>query len=222
MTSPAKMTGTLPKRSVRRPEIGDSANIPNVWPLMTRPTAPRAWPCSVMWSGVIVMIRTITTWPATSATIATGTCGRRRTDASEAAVEPCVGSRWSSGESCRPAAYGSGRSSAKDRIAAAPTKTIGHEVRPGELRQADRHRERRRPGATRFGPMTAPTVAPQTTMPIADARRCVRVQVRGRVARQLVGGVAEADEDGPGEQQRRATADDRDGRRRARPTTPIA
>ena len=72
------MTGRLPKRSVSRPEIGDSANMPKVWPLMTRPTAARPCPCSVMCSGVMVMIRTMTTWPATSATMAAGTCGRRR------------------------------------------------------------------------------------------------------------------------------------------------
>ena len=40
-----------------------------------------------MWSGVIVMIRTITTWTVTSATIATGTFGRRRIEPSEAALE---------------------------------------------------------------------------------------------------------------------------------------
>ena len=75
------MTGGLPKRSVSRPEMGDSANIPSVWALMTIPTADRSWPWSVMWSGVIVMIRTITNWPMTRATIATGTAGRRRIDA---------------------------------------------------------------------------------------------------------------------------------------------
>ena len=56
---------------------GDSANIPNVCALIDEPDGGQAWPCSVMWSGVIVMIRTITTWTVTSATIATGTFGRR-------------------------------------------------------------------------------------------------------------------------------------------------
>ena len=41
-TRPARMTGTLPRRSVRRPEIGDSPNIPNVWPEMTMPIAARS------------------------------------------------------------------------------------------------------------------------------------------------------------------------------------
>ena len=76
--SPAVTTGQLPNRSVSRPEIGDRANIPNVWPLMTSPTAARPWPCSVMCSGVMVMIRTMTIWPATRAAMAAGTCGRRR------------------------------------------------------------------------------------------------------------------------------------------------
>ncbi len=57
--------------------MGESANIPKTWALMTTPTAASPWPCWVMCSGVIVMTRTITTWPAMSATIATGTCGRR-------------------------------------------------------------------------------------------------------------------------------------------------
>ena len=55
--------------------------------LITSPMAAREWPCSVMWSGVIVMIRTITTWPVTSATIATGTCGRRQHRRSDTAVD---------------------------------------------------------------------------------------------------------------------------------------
>ena len=36
---PPSTTARLPNRSVRRPEIGDRANIPKVWPLMTSPTA---------------------------------------------------------------------------------------------------------------------------------------------------------------------------------------
>ena len=72
------MTGTLPKRSVRRPDSGESAEHPERVAADDEADRRRAsWPCSVMWSGVIVMIRTITTWPVTSATIATGTCGRR-------------------------------------------------------------------------------------------------------------------------------------------------
>src|SRR5712691_1113865 len=104
---PARTTGIIPIRSVRRPEIGDNAYIPRVWPLMTMPTAARSWPWSVMWSGVIVITRTITTWTVTRATIATGTFGRARTDASEARVDRSPPAR-----SCRDdesaSAYGSG------------------------------------------------------------------------------------------------------------------
>ncbi len=67
-------------------------------------------------------------------------------------------------------------------------------------------------GATRFGPMTAPTVAPHTTVP---ERRCPpvgRIEVGGDVARQLVRGVAEADEHGPDEEDRQGHGDDPDGR----------
>ncbi len=70
-----------------RPDNGESPNIPNVCPLITSPTAPSVWPCSVMCSGVIVMISTITTCPVTSATMATGTCGRASTERSETAIE---------------------------------------------------------------------------------------------------------------------------------------
>src|SRR5439155_24951746 len=77
---PARIIGIIPIRSVSRPEIGDSAYMPRVWPLMTMPTAARSWPWSVICSGVIVITRTITTWTVTRATIATGTFGRARTD----------------------------------------------------------------------------------------------------------------------------------------------
>ncbi len=89
---PAKIVGTAPNRSVRRPEIGDSANMPSVWADSTMPTAARSWPCSVMWSGVMVMIRTITNCPITSATIATATPGRRRISVIGPTLGP--GSSW--------------------------------------------------------------------------------------------------------------------------------
>ena len=184
------MTGTLPNRSVSRPEIGDSANMPNVWPLMTIPTAARPWPCAVMWSGVIVMIRVITTWTVTSETIATGTFGCARTARSETAVERSSAPRsvWSASR------YGSGRSSANDRSAALPDEDDRQQVGAGQRRQADRLAELAGP-ADEFGPMIgAERRAPDDD---ADGRRPARgrEQVRGRVARQLVRGVAEADQD---------------------------
>ena len=45
---------------------------------------------------------------------------------------------------------------------------------------------------TMLGPRMAPIVAPQTTVPIADARRDSGRHVRRGVARQQVGGVREA------------------------------
>ena len=115
------MTDGLPKRSVNRPEIGDRAYIPNVWALMTRPTATRSCPWDVMWSGVMVMTSTITTCTAMSATIATQTLGR--------CSSARIGSPCPSASSCRAegsaSSYGSGRSSTNERIAAAATKTAG-------------------------------------------------------------------------------------------------
>ena len=73
----ARMTGIGPSRSVSRPDSGESANIPNTWPLMTRPTAARSWPCWVMWTAVMVMMRVMTTCPATRAITAARTLGRR-------------------------------------------------------------------------------------------------------------------------------------------------
>ena len=96
-TVPAKIVGTAPKRSVSRPETGDSANIPSVCADRTMPTAVRSWPCSVMWSGVIVMIRTITSWPTTSAMIAAATAGRRRISA----IGPTLGARVVAGRQAR-------------------------------------------------------------------------------------------------------------------------
>src|SRR5512144_350799 len=121
---PTRITGTAPTRSVRRPEIGDRPYIPRVWPLITIPTAARSWPISVMWSGVIVITRTITTWTVISATIATGTFGRRRTDVSEAAVERSFAG-WSWRDVSWASAYGSGRRATIVTSAAAPTKTTG-------------------------------------------------------------------------------------------------
>ena len=72
--------------------------------------------------------------------------------------------------------------------------------------------------------MIAPTVAPHTTMPDGRGPPRGRVQVRRRVARQLVRGVAEPDQDRPDEQQRERARDDRDrrddGARRRRSRSP--
>ena len=113
------MTVRLPNRSVSRPDSGDSANIPNVWPLITMPTVSTWWPCAVMWTGVIVMIRTITTWLATRPMSATATVGRR-TSSRTGVVPGAVGS-WTASAS----ANGSGRSRTNESTAAAPTKAIG-------------------------------------------------------------------------------------------------
>ena len=121
---PRKIVGIGPKRSVSRPDTGDRAYIPSVWPDSTMPTSVREWPCSVMWSGVIVMIRTITNWPTTSAMIAALTPGRRRiatmlslvvTPEAASAASVSASASW----------YGSGRRKVNDRIAARPTNTTG-------------------------------------------------------------------------------------------------
>ena len=75
VAEPRKIVGTAPNRSVSQPDSGDSANMPSVCADSTIPTSPSEWPCSVMWSGVIVMIRTITVWLTTSAMIAANTRG---------------------------------------------------------------------------------------------------------------------------------------------------
>ena len=117
------------------------------------------------------MISTITTMPATRAMIATGTFGRARTLASETAVEPS-GLSVSRRDETSASSYGSGRSSVNDRSAAAPTKTTGTRYAP--LSSGRPRLSARAPaGAARFGPMTAPAVAPHTTSPMADAARSV-------------------------------------------------
>ena len=105
------------------PRSGDSANIPNVWRAddesRRRPARGR---CSVMCSGVIVMIRVMTTWTVTSETIAIGTFGCARILPSDVAV-PAFPLRSPSDLSA--SWYGSGRSITSDRTAALPTNTIG-------------------------------------------------------------------------------------------------
>src|SRR6188768_1766199 len=104
-----------------------------------------------MCSGVMVMIRTITTWTVTRATMATGTLGRRMTLRNEAAVvrsAPDGVAEWSASR------YGSGRRAARVRTMATPTNRIGTRYGPvSGGRPIDSAKAVA--GATRFGPMTA-------------------------------------------------------------------
>jgi hypothetical protein len=162
---PAMITGRLPKRSVIRPESGASANIPNVWPLITKPIVSTWWPWAAMWTGVIVMIRTITTCPATSARRAIATDGRPSSSRIARASPTVAAAR----ESASAISEGSGRRNANESSAASPTNAIGTRYGPAR-RGSPSHSAMTPDGPTRFGPSTAPTVAAQTTRPIADAR----------------------------------------------------
>ena len=104
------MTRGLPNRSVRRPVIGDRANMPNVWAESTSPTVPSPCPWSLRCSGVMVMIRTITTWPATMVTSATSTAGYRKSTPSPGGGPASVRARMADGSARR---YGSGRRKTK-------------------------------------------------------------------------------------------------------------
>ena len=136
-----------------------------------------------MCSGVIVMIRTITTWTVTSATIATGTFGRRRIRSSDVPVavgtssvvrDDVVGERVR----VRP-------EHANDRSCRRPDEHDRDQVGAGEVGQPSAEAPARR-RARAMGPTTAPNVAPHTTSPIAEARRSAGTG-RRHVARQLVG-----------------------------------
>ncbi len=173
---------------------------------MTMPTAPRPWPCSVMCSGVIVMISTMTTWTVTRARIATGTLGRRRTLRSDAADGPFVGrmvvGRRGIGERVRVGPQGEERQDGRR-----PDERHGHEIRAREVRHAERRRER----GGRGGQVRADD-RPHRRAPDDGADRgrptLRREEVGGDIARQLVGGVAEADQDGARKQQRHRGHDD--------------
>ena len=70
--------------------------------------------------------------------------------------------------------------------------------------------------------MTAPTVAPQTTIPIADARRAGGYRSAADVARQLVGGCCRS-RSGPSRRGAAAATDDTTAIvATTAPTTPIA
>ena len=164
---PAAMTRGLPNRSVRRPVIGDRANMPNVWAESTSPTVPSPCPWSLRCSGVMVMIRTITTWPATMVTSATSTAGYRKSTPSPGAGPASVRTRSADWSARR---YGSGRRKTKAIANDRPMKTIVSRYAPA--RAGSPSASAITPaGATRLGPMTAPTVEPHTTVPIVAARR---------------------------------------------------
>ena len=96
----------LPKRSTSRPVIGDSANMPKVCADSTIPTVASPWPWSVRCSGVMVMIRTMTTWPAARVTRATSTDGERSIAPTEAGSVP---TGWAARAEGSASSYGSGR-----------------------------------------------------------------------------------------------------------------
>ena len=132
-----------------------------------------------MWSGVIVMIRVITIWPTSSATIAASTVGRWSRNASEGPeaagaelLAPSSGSRRIARGPPSANWYGSGRSRRNERSAAAPTNKAG--TRYGPASAGSPIAVATGPaGPTRLGPITAPIVAPQTTVAMAEARRAM-------------------------------------------------
>ena len=119
-------------------------------------------------------------------------------------------------EASSASSYGSGRSRAKIRIAARPTNTIGTRYgpassgRPDLDREVARDRDQRRPDHRADG-----------RAPDHDADRgrppVGRDHVAGRVARELVRAVAEADQQRAGQQQRERAATARPRWRSARP-----
>ena len=98
-----------------------------------QPDRRQPWPCSVMWSGVIVMISVITTWTVTSEAIATGTLGWARILSIDVAVRRCRAVAVGVSASV----YGSGRSIMNDRIAAAADEDDRQQVGAGVRRQAE-------------------------------------------------------------------------------------
>src|SRR5262245_61223551 len=108
------------------------------------------------------MISVITTWPATSATSAALTAGRRRMSDSRGAAPSAA----SAAPERSASSVGSGRSRTNDRIAARVVTTPGTRYgptaagRPSVVATVPA-------GPTRFGPITAPTVETHTIVPIA-------------------------------------------------------
>ena len=78
-----------------------------------------------MCSGVIVMIRTITTWTVMSATIATGTFGRARTLRERTRRRPSLGAGGRGAMVVGELRTGRVEGATNDRSAAAPTNTTG-------------------------------------------------------------------------------------------------
>ncbi len=146
----------------------------------------------------MVMIRTMTTWPATRDTIATATTGRRSS-------APADGTGRFASERSRAdgsaRAYGSGRRSTKASVNARPMKTAVSTKAPASSGSPSRqrHRSRRRDevragdGADRRAPYHR-----------ADGR-CPspgRHEVGGDVATEVRGAIGESGEKGPEQQQR--------------------
>ncbi len=143
----------------------------------------------VMWSGVIVITRTMTTWTVTRATIATGTFGRRRIDAERtrrrALAAGLVVARRRVGEGVRIGPERERASGSRPRRRTRPGRgrrptasgspsRVGEvagrrgEVRPDDRRRRSRPRRRSR-AQTRVGP--AGTGPPRRSA-IAGSRRC--------------------------------------------------
>ncbi len=206
-TSPTTTMVGPPNRSARRPDTGERANIPRVWAEMTNPTAARSWPCSVMWSGVIVMMSTIVAWRATRATRAIQTLGRRRSDPDRVpGLVALHGARRRVGELVGVRAQEDER---QDR--GGGHEEGRHQVGPREPGQADRlgdgprPRHEVRPDDRADG--GAPHHEPQ------GRRAPLRLhEVGGRVAGEVVRRVAEADEHGRGEEERERADDEGEDR----------
>ena len=163
------------------------------------------------------MIRTITNWPTISATQAAITVGRRRIGQMGAEVVGPSAVRLSVSRSA--SSNGSGRRSANDRTAARPTNRTGTRYgpdrggspAPSAIAAEIGHQLGAEDGADRGRPDHD-----------ADRRRAPgqRHHVRVGVARQLVRGVPEADQQRPAQQQRERGPDHgqrRDRGRRGRP-----
>src|SRR6185503_13838187 len=167
---PRKIVRSAPKRWVMRPEIGASAYIPATWPLITTPTVPRApglW--AVIWSGVMVMMRTIVACPAISAAIAATTAGWLKIWRADTSGLPSPSDGlWIVDSSA--IANGSGRRKNQLTAAARLTNTIGMRYGPASVGRPSAGAMAPAIG-TSVGPIRPPTVEPHTTSPIATARR---------------------------------------------------
>ena len=148
---------------------------------------------------------------STSATIAAATAGPPQDRPDRPDARPRVVVRWPGARRRRRARTGPGAAGSNDRIAARPTKTIGTRYGPDQRRQAgllgevgrDRHHRRADDGSDGRPPDHDP-----------DRRRAPvgRHHVGGRVAGELVGAVAEPDQQRAAEEERERSRDHRGGR----------